>query len=117
MNVNYIINIKVYTAEKSVLTNKYLLKKIISFMGKEKMLECKVCGRVLKYQVFTQIVECEYKKYINCETCEKNYFCSDECLEPYKKEYNNVRFFVLLYSVLILFLFLLTILIIVLMVR
>jgi len=116
MNVNYIINIKVCTAEKSVLTNKYLLKKIISFMGKEKMLECRVCGRVLKYQVFTQIVECEYKKYINCEACEKNYFCSDECLES-EKEYNNVRFCVLLYSVLILFLFLLTILIIVLMVR
>ena len=113
MNVNYIINIKVCTAEKRVLTNKHLLKRMISFMGKEKKLECKVCERVLKYQIFTQIVESEYKTYINCETCQTKYFCSDVCMDTYKKEYNNVRFCLLWYLILIFFCFIMCILIIV----
>lgn len=96
-----------------VLLNRNLLNLIISFIGKERKMECSVCGKVLKYQIFTQIIEYDHKTYIRCESCDKKYFCNDDCLEIYKKEYSNVRFCLLWYLILIFFCFIMCILIIV----
>tara|TARA_B110000285_G_C14726381_1_gene424439 strand:- start:269 stop:619 length:351 start_codon:yes stop_codon:yes gene_type:complete len=88
-------------AEKKVLTNMNLIKIILSFAGVEIKRECNVCGMVIKYQILNQEIENNHRCYINLETCEKKYFCNDECLNMYKQRYNNERFCTLLFLILV----------------
>ena len=90
-----------YMAEKKVLTNMNLIKIILSFAGVEIKRECNVCGMVIKYQILNQEIENNHRCYINLETCEKKYFCNDECLNMYKQRYNNERFCTLLFLILV----------------
>lgn len=83
-------------AEKKVLTNPDLLNIILDFVGIKIKKSCNVCDKPIKYQIFNQQIKCSYKKYINLETCEKKYFCSEECLSIYKKNFSNKRFCLIL---------------------
>ena len=79
-------------AERRVLTNPDLLKIILDFLGIEIKKACDICRKPLKYQIFTHEIQFPYKKYINMETCEIKYFCSEECFGIYKTNFSNKRF-------------------------
>jgi hypothetical protein len=79
-------------AERRVMTNPDLLKIILDFLGMEIKRACDICRKPLKYQIFTHEIQFPYKKYINMETCEIKYFCSEECLNIYKIVFSNKRF-------------------------
>jgi len=75
---------------EKVLTNRYLLKKILKYAGINNEKRCEICDRVVKYQILTQTVKIKgYKNYCNLEACEKKYFCNKECLDYYKKNNDN----------------------------
>ena len=91
-------------AETRVLTNPDLLHLILSFLEKKTLKKCTVCKKVIQYQLFNQkIISINIKKYINLETCEKNNFCSDECLSIYHKRYNNLRFCLIFFCIMVCF--------------
>jgi predicted nucleic acid-binding Zn ribbon protein len=90
-----------YMAEKKVLTNPNLLNIILSFTGVEIKRKCNVCGMVIKYQILNLEIEFNHKCYINLETCEKKYFCDEECLNMYKQRYNNERFCTFFFLILV----------------
>lgn len=79
-------------AEKKVLTNPDLIKLILDFLEKDIQITCAVCVKTLQYQIFYQIISFEKQSYLNLETCEKKYLCSDECLKEYQRQFNNRRF-------------------------
>lgn len=78
--------------ERRVMTNPDLLKIVLDFLGMEIKRACDICAKPLKYQIFTHEIHFPYKKYINMETCEIKYFCSEECLDIYKSNFSNKRF-------------------------
>jgi predicted nucleic acid-binding Zn ribbon protein len=88
-------------AEKRAMTNPNLLRIILSFTGMEIKRECNICGRIINYQILNQEVVRDHKSYINLETCKKIYFCSDDCLYIYNKRFNNKRFCIYLFLILI----------------
>ena len=79
-------------AEKKVLTDWNLLNIILSFLGREIKNECDVCGKVLGYQILNQEIYKPYKIYVNLETCNITFLCSDECLSIYKQNFSNEKF-------------------------
>ena len=88
-------------AERKVLTDPNLLNIILDFAGKEIKKSCEVCGKILKYQILNQNIKYPYKKYINLEICEKMYFCDEECLNNYKKNFSNKKFCAFLFIIFI----------------
>jgi hypothetical protein len=91
-------------AEKRVLTNPDLLQLILSFLEKKIIKNCAVCDKVIQYHLFNQnILSINIQHYINLETCEKKYFCSEECLIIYLERYNNLRFCLILFWIMFLF--------------
>ena len=78
-------------AEIKVLTNPDLLKLILNFLEKKILKKCAMCKKVIQYQIFNQkIISINIQQYINLETCEKKYFCSEDCLTIYLERYNNI---------------------------
>lgn len=91
-------------AEIKVLTNPDLLKLILNFLGKKILKKCAMCKKVIQYQIFNQkIISINIQQYINLETCEKKYFCSEDCLTIYLESYNNIRFCLILFWVMFFF--------------
>lgn len=78
-------------SEEKVLTDPNLLNIILSFTGVKIKRKCNVCGMILKYQILNQEIEYDHKSYINFELFKKVYFCSEDCLYMYKKQFNNER--------------------------
>ena len=98
-------------AEKKVLTDPNLLKIILSFAGVEIKKECEICGQILKYQILNQEVIYEWESYINLETCEKKYFCDEDCLYFYKRRYRNEKFCIFLCLIMIIIVLLMCLLV------
>jgi len=88
-------------AEKRVLTNPDILNIILSFAGVTIQKQCIICGRIIKYQILNQEIENEHKSYINFETCEKIYFCNEDCLYVYNQRFRNKRICVYLFLIFI----------------
>lgn len=88
-------------AEKKVLTDRNLLNIILEYAGINILNRCEVCGKVVKYQILNQEVNISRKCYINLESCEKLYFCSEVCLKVYKGECENLKFCMKLFLILI----------------
>ena len=88
-------------AEKKVLTDRNLLNIILKYAGINILNRCEVCGKVVKYQILHQEVNISRKCYINLESCEKLYFCSDLCYIVYKGECENLKFCIKLFLILI----------------
>jgi len=87
---------------EKVLTNIDLLKKILKYAGINGEERCIVCDRIIKYQLFYQIIKIKgYKKYCNLEACENKYLCDDECLNHYKNRHSNVKCIILLTTTII----------------
>ena len=77
---------------EKVLTNHDLLTKILDYTGIEEEIRCKVCDKIIKYQIFYHKIEInDYKEYYDLEACKKIYVCDDECLENYKKGHNDTN--------------------------
>ena len=82
---------------EKVLTNNDLLNKILIYAGIKEKERCIVCDKIIKYQLFYQIVKIKgYKKYCNLEACENKYLCSEECLNNYKRRNSNKKCIILL---------------------